>query len=110
MTKNVEFYCVDITETENFANFCSVTDLSEESVNIIISTYWISSLSPLPKSKALYNISRLLRPNGFLYLLDLIWTEAYPVIYRLNQRPEWKELIKYSSGDTGYKVQPTHLY
>lgn len=107
MTKNVEFYCVDITEKENFTNICHTTDLCEESVNIAISTYWLTSLSAYSKSNALYNISRLLKPNGLLYLLDLIWSDAHPILYRLNQSKEWKELIKENSFNNFFKVSPT---
>ena len=104
MTKNVEFYCADISEIGNFSNFCMVTDLAESSVNIAISTYWLSCLAPAAKTQAIANLKRLLRPDGYLYFLDLLWTDAYAIIHKLNQEDQWKAVIKPDSQDSTYKV------
>ena len=94
MTKNVEFYCADISKAEQFSNFCMMTNLDESSVNIAISTYWLSCLVGTSRIHAITNIMRLLRPNGYLYILDLLWTDVYPIIHKLNQSDQWKTAIK----------------
>ncbi|KAJ6223628.1 hypothetical protein RDWZM_002173 [Blomia tropicalis] len=94
MTKNVEFYCVDISEIGNFSNFCTITELTEGSVSIVISTYWLSSLNGISRTQTITAIQTLLRPDGYLYILDLVWTDAYAVIYQMNQSEQWKQLIK----------------
>lgn len=94
MAKNVEFYCADISEIGNFSNFCTATDLAESSVNIVISTYWLSCLTPAAKAAAIGNMKRLLQPDGYLYILDLVWTDAYAIIHKLNHSDPWQAIIK----------------
>lgn len=91
LAKNVEFYCVDISST--FGNISTVTNLKECSVNIAVSTYWLSSLEPVARSAAIANLQRFLCPEGSLFLLDLLWTDAFPVMHKLNQEENWKELL-----------------
>lgn len=105
MTKNVEFYCVDISELGNFSNFCMVTELAESSVNIAVSTYWLTYLASATRTQAIANLKRLLRPDGYLYLLDLVWTDANAIIYKLNQEEHWKSLIMTEMADSTFKVR-----
>lgn len=105
LAKNVEFYCVDISSS--LANFCTVTSLTERSINIAISTYWLSSLEPVARASAIANLQRLLRPGGSLFLLDLVWTDALPVMHKLNQEEHWKELLLGSSGSAGGTSHPS---
>jgi len=105
MARNVEFYVADISEIGNFANFCMVTDLAESSVNIAISTYWLACLAPASRSQAIANLKRLLRPGGYLYILDLVWTDANVAIHKLNQIEHWKSAIKQDVNRSAHKVR-----
>lgn len=102
LARNVEFYCVDISKSggggdgengSSFAQLCSVTSLAVGTVSIAISSYWLSSLEPLARTAAIAAVQRLLRPNGSLYLLDLVWTDAFAVMAKLNQEERWKKLL-----------------
>lgn len=95
LARNVEFYCVNIVvETDDdFDRLCTLTDLSSGSVDLAVSSYWLGSLEGESCRMAIAAIGRLLKANGQLHLLDLIWSQAHPVMYRLNQNAHWNQLI-----------------